>query len=101
MMAAELELDDDQEEEELEPSLALPPLYVLRTAVRCPECRKGVHVYALGCTAFHDAEEDYTIEQFHFLSFISSRARGAAGIAEAQMPQLLPRPRGRVDPPLT
>jgi hypothetical protein len=66
------ELDTDDEEEALGPSLAYPPLYVLRTADHCPACGKAQHVYALGCAAFQDAEERYLIKQFHFLRLIRS-----------------------------
>lgn len=65
---------DDYEEEELGPSLAMPPLYVLRAADSCPECGQAMHVYALGCTAYHDASFGSTepIEDFHFLRRITS-----------------------------
>ena len=62
-------LDDD---EQFGPALAVPPLYALRTAVRCPACRQALHVFALGCAAFHDAEEGYPIREFHFLSYVRS-----------------------------
>ena len=51
------ELDDDYEEEAPGPSLAFPPLYVLRTVARCPKCGASMHVYALGCAAFHQAHQ--------------------------------------------
>ena len=62
--------DEDYEEEELGPSLAFPPLYVLRTAARCPECGQAQHVYTLGCAAFHDADDSQPVEAFHFLALI-------------------------------
>ena len=62
--------DDDYDEEELGPSLAMPPLYVVRAADRCPECGQAMHVYTLGCAAFHDAEDRFPIEQFHLLRLI-------------------------------
>ena len=37
-------------------SMAHPPLYMLRTATYCPQCRTPMFVYMLGCAAFHDAE---------------------------------------------
>jgi hypothetical protein len=86
MTDAELEEYLDDEKEGLGPSLALPPLYVLRTAVRCPKCGKAQHVYALGCTAFHDAEDRDPIEQFHFLSFVHSIPTGIAAMLRATCP---------------
>jgi hypothetical protein len=71
MTDAELDADDDADAD-LGPSLAFPPLYVLRTAVRCPECGNALHVYALGCTAFRDAGDSSPVEEFHFLRMVSS-----------------------------
>ena len=79
------------EDEELGPSLAIPPLYVLRTAARCPECGKAKHVYTLGCAAFHDAE-DPPGRGVPFPGFDPQRAGGGAKPAQNQMPQPLPRP---------
>jgi hypothetical protein len=64
--------DDDEYEEALGPSLAMPPLYALRTAARCPACGEMLHVYALGCSAFHDAEDLRPVERFHFLRLTTS-----------------------------
>ena len=61
------ETDDDYEAEKLGPSRAFPPFYVLRTATYCPECGEAMHVYTLGCAAFHDAEDSRPVEEFHFL----------------------------------
>ena len=61
---------EELEEEAYRPSLAMPPLYVLRTVARCPECGQAQHVYTLGCVAFHDAEDLRPIEVFHFLRVI-------------------------------
>jgi hypothetical protein len=66
-MNEETEHDDDDG-----PTLAIPPLYVLRTAVRCPDCGKALYVYTLGCDAFHDAEDSRPTEVFHFLRLIES-----------------------------
>ena len=65
-------MSDFGDEDEPRPSLALPPLYVLRTAARCPECGQAQYVYTLGCAAFHDAEDGYASEVFHFLALIRS-----------------------------
>jgi hypothetical protein len=62
--------DDDEYEEDLGPSLAMPPLYVVRTVARCPECGLAQHVHTLGCAAFHDAEDRLPVEAFHFLRLI-------------------------------
>jgi hypothetical protein len=78
--------DDDYEEEELGPSLAMPPLYVLRTAARCPECGQLQHVYTLGCAAFHDADELRPIEQFHFLRLIRSVPRTVINLLKDRCP---------------
>jgi hypothetical protein len=68
-------LDDDGDEYEaddpLGPSLAMPPLYVLRIAARCPACGQAMHVYTIGCAAYHDAEDRRPIEDFHFLRRIA------------------------------
>ena len=68
MTDAELEeaeyLDD---EEDLGPCTAFPPLYVLRAAARCPDCGKAEHVYALGCAAFHHPENSFPIECSYIL----------------------------------
>ncbi len=71
-MTETMQGDDDYEEEALGPSLAMPPLYMLRTVARCPECGRAQHVYMLGCVAFHDAEDLRPIEDFHFLRLIHS-----------------------------
>lgn len=64
------ETDDNYLEEDAALSLAIPPLYLLRAAERCPKCRQALHVFALGCTAFVDAEEREPIEAFHILTFV-------------------------------
>ena len=63
---------DEDEDEALGPSMAYPPLYVLRSAARCPECGRAQHVYALGCAAFQDAQDSRPVEDFHFLRRIGS-----------------------------
>ena len=89
MTAAGLELDDDLDGQDFRPSFALPPLYVLRTANGCPLCRKAVCVYALGCTAFRDAEEGYPINEFHFLSFVSSVPEELTTLLKGKFPSYL------------
>ena len=79
-------VDDDGGDEHLGLSLAVPPLYVLRTAVRCPDCGKALHVFALGCAAFHDAEEGYLIKEFHFLNFVRSVPEELTALLKAKCP---------------
>src|SRR5579862_2112444 len=78
--------DDDYEEEALGPSRAFPPFYVLGTAARCPECGESMHAYALGCAAFHDAEDLRPVEQFHFLRITTSVPDSALVSLRARCP---------------
>jgi hypothetical protein len=83
--------DDDYEEEDYGPSLAYPPLYVLRTADRCPECGESQHVYTLGCTAYRDAEDGgEPIDQFHFLHHIRSVPEPVLALLKAKLPNYYP-----------
>ncbi len=69
------EAEEDYDEQEApRPSLAIPPLYVLRVADHCPVCGAAQHVYTLGCAAYQDADfgSDDPIEEFHFLRQIES-----------------------------
>jgi hypothetical protein len=78
--------DDDYEEEELGTSLAMPPLYLLLAAARCPECGQAMYVYTLGCAAFHDADDRFPIEQFHFLRLIRSVPEPVLDLLKAKCP---------------
>ena len=78
--------DDDYEEAELGPSLAIPPLYVLRTAERCPVCGEATHVYTLGCTAYQDAEDGRPLETFHFLNRIESVPESLLTLLKTKLP---------------
>jgi hypothetical protein len=79
--------DDDYEEEDYGPSLAYPPLYVLRTADLCPECGEALHVYTLGCSAYRDAEDGgEPIDQFHFLHHIRSVPEPLLVLLKAKVP---------------
>jgi hypothetical protein len=83
--------DDYEEEEDYGPSLAYPPLYVLRTAARCPECGEALHVYAIGCTAFRDAEDGgEPIDQFHFLHHLRSLPEPLLALLKAKAPGFYP-----------
>jgi hypothetical protein len=69
-------------------SWAHPPLYVLRTATRCPGCARSMHVYALGCAAYQDADFDGAgpIHDFHFLQRVSRLPRRVLGMLKSQCP---------------
>lgn len=66
------EEDGDEGEAASWPTLAIPPLYVLRTAESCPECGRAMHVYMLGCAAFRHADDSRPVDVFHFLRCIQS-----------------------------
>jgi hypothetical protein len=86
-MAEATQDDDDYEDEDYGPSLAMPPLYVLRTAERCPKCGKALHVYTLGCTAYRDAEDGgEPIDQFHFLQRIESIPQPILALLKTKLP---------------
>jgi hypothetical protein len=81
------EIDDEHDEDlELGPSHALPPLYVLRTAAYCPECDQPQHVYTLGCAAFHDAEDRHQVDDFHFLRRIESLPQPILALLKTKLP---------------
>lgn len=79
---------DEDEDEDLGPSLAYPPLYVLLAATRCPECGRAQHVYALGCAAFADAEEGdrAPLREFHFLSRVKGLPESLRSWLQARLP---------------
>jgi hypothetical protein len=80
-------VDEDEyadEDDDLGPSLAIPPLYVVRTAVRCPECAKAMHVYTLGCTGYHVAGEGSQRQAFHFLSYVESVPKSLLKLLKAK-----------------
>ena len=82
--------DEFDEEQELGPSHALPPLYVLRTAAYCPECGQAQHVYTLGCAAFHDAEDSRPVDDFHFLRRIESIPQPILALLKTKLPSYYP-----------
>ena len=45
-------------------SRAIPPLYVLQSAERCPQCETVTTVYALAASGFYDALDDLYFPQF-------------------------------------
>jgi len=77
---------DNDEVDALGPSLAMPPLYVLRSADRCPECDRAIHVYSLGCSAFLDAEEGTAVGEFHFLRRVASLPDAVLDLLKAKCP---------------
>jgi hypothetical protein len=92
--------DDDYEEEDYGPSLAYPPLYVLRSAERCPECDRALHVYTLGCTAYRDAEDGgEPIKQFHFLQRIESIPQPLMALLKTKLPGYYPDHTEEREPP--
>jgi hypothetical protein len=83
--------NDDDQEEDYGPALAYPPLYVLRTATYCPECGQTQHVYALGCVAYRDAEDDgEPVDDFHFLSRVESVPPPLFALLKAKLPSFYP-----------
>jgi hypothetical protein len=84
--------DDDtlafDDGEEYGPSMALPPLYVLRAAARCPECGQAQHVYTLGCAAFHDGEDLRPVDVFQFLALIRSLPEALLALLKDKCPSL-------------
>jgi hypothetical protein len=77
---------DDEDEEDYGLSLAMPPFYVLRTATYCPECGEALHVYTLGCTAYHDALDRRPVEEFHFLRRTESVPGQVLALLKAKCP---------------
>ena len=76
--------DDDYQEQEPGPSLAIPPLYLLSAAARCPECGQALQVCTLGCAAFHDTEDLRRLNAFHFLLSIRSVPEPVLGLLQAK-----------------
>jgi hypothetical protein len=67
--ALEDEYDDDDEPG---PTLARPPVSVLRTATYCPECGRTTRVYGLGCAGYKHADFDKVVNDFFFLHHVES-----------------------------
>jgi hypothetical protein len=87
MIKAADDNDEYDDDEDYGPSLAYPPLYVLRTADYCPKCHQVLRVYTLGCSAFRDAEDGGDpIEQFHFLRYIRSVPEPVLAMLRARLP---------------
>src|SRR5262249_37721608 len=83
---SEPEYGDDGEEPEIYPTLALPPIYLLRTAGRCPECGRAMHVHTLGCHAWRPHDDPRPIEVFHFLHQIERVPEEVIAMLKAKCP---------------
>ena len=82
-----IEATNDDNYEDYGPSLAYPPLYVLRAAVYCPECGQAQHVYTLGCESYRHAEDGgEPIDQFHFLNRIENVPTALLDLLRAKLP---------------
>jgi hypothetical protein len=92
MAAGEPEPGNDGQDEEpgSYPELALPPVYVLRTAERCPECRRAMHVHTLGCHSFRHHDDPYPIDDFHFLRQIERVPEEVMSLLKAKCPGYTP-----------
>jgi hypothetical protein len=77
---------DAEEEPEFYPTLALPPIYLLRTAEGCPECGRAMYVHTLGCHAFRPDDDPRPIEVFHFLHQIESVPEEVMDLLKAKCP---------------
>jgi len=84
----DLPCDDEAYDDEDEgPSLAYPPIYVLRSADDCPVCGQPNFVYALGCVAFRDRREGGApIEDFHFLRYVESLPKPLLTLLKSKLP---------------
>ena len=54
------------------------------------KCGQAQHVYTLGCAAFHDAQDRYPIEEFHFLRNIRSVPDPVLNLLKAKCPSYYP-----------
>jgi hypothetical protein len=82
----EAEQDSDEDYDEQWPTLAIPPLYLLQTAERCPECGNAMHVYTLGSAAFRHADDSRPVEVFHFLRVIRSLPKDVLKLLQTKCP---------------
>ena len=96
MTAAQLELADDlDEEEDLGPSLAMPPLYVLRTAERCPECGMANTSIPSAAPPSMRRRTPTRSKQFHFLRLIRSVPEVITAVLKKKCPSYFRRPGGQ------
>jgi hypothetical protein len=85
-MNEETGAEGDDAGEACGPAMAFPPIYVLRTTARCPECGQALHVYTLGCAAYRDADDHRPTEVFHFLRLIESLPENVLALLAARCP---------------
>ena len=90
---------DDDEEADFETSLAMPPLYLLRTAVRCWRCREAEFVYSLGCAAYHAGEFRSPVREFHFLHAVRSVPDALLALLKPKCPLYFFDQEEETDPP--
>lgn len=82
-----MEDDADAEDEwEVQPSRAIPPVYLLRCPERCPECGTVFHVYALAAAAFYDGYDDDTFADFTLLTHIRSLPASVTDLLKRHCP---------------
>lgn len=91
--------DHDDADEDRWPPLAIPPLYLLRTAERCPECGTAMHVYTLGCDGFRHADDGRPVEAFHFLRAIRGLPGDVLALLKSRCPGYFLDRDGRSDTP--
>jgi hypothetical protein len=72
---------------------------VLRTPERCPECRRLIPVYTLGCSGFRDAEESYTIKEFHSLNFVRTVPQVLTDLLRDKLPSYFLDQQDAAEPP--
>ncbi len=67
-------------------STALPPLYLLQSAERCPHCADVTPVYALAATGLQDAEEKDVYDGFVVLTAIEHLSRSLIRLLHRRCP---------------
>jgi hypothetical protein len=86
---AMLEVEEPHDKEDAFGStLAVPPLYVLRTIERCPRCGMAQNVYAFGGNGFYEAEDGFPTPVFRILCFVRSVPDQVLDLLKAHCPSL-------------
>lgn len=79
--------DDGYDEDgDLVPSVAIPPIYLLQAATRCTACGEFGRVYTIGCDAFRDRGDPEPIRDFHFLHFIEKIPEDVLALLTSRCP---------------
>jgi len=102
MIEAEEDYDDDDDHFRRAHItwFAVPPIYVLRTAEYCPECRNPMQVYTLGCAGYEETRDPTPTDLFHFLRSIESLPEPVLKRLKAKCPRyFLDREEGSGEPP--